>query len=183
MDLFFFFAAIQPNFKWELDPIAAVALLVAAVSFVLALLTYLRDKPKAKVIVFKNATLPGQSKKARIASITVTNTGRRPLTISVIGYRTLWDFRITSIVPSMYQQANPKRLEEADTFTYVIEKDKTLPNGKWKGVAYVLVSDSAGKEYIKYISAVPLVLVHRLLEKILWPFMRISRYFKKEGDY
>lgn len=181
MDLFLFFATVDPKFKWEIDPVALAAFVIATISFIIALLTYLRDKPKAKVVVFRRANLLGQERKD-IASITVTNVGRRPLTVSVIGYRTLWDFRGTSVIPTAYQQKNPKRLEEADTTTYVIKKADTLPGGKWKGVAYVLMSDSAGKEYIKYVAAFPLVLIHRFLEKILWPFMRLRKYFRKEED-
>jgi hypothetical protein len=176
------FATVKTTIKNEIDPIAAIALLIAVISFVIALMTYLRDRANAKVVVFRNAIIPGKKLNKKIASISVTNVGRRPITISIVGYRNLWDFKLTAVIPTAHQQQNPHRLEEADTKTYIIEKDLMLPDGKWKGVAYVLVSDSAGKEYTANIAPFPLLWFHRLLEKVVWPFMRMRTRLKRQDD-
>lgn len=183
MAVVFLFAQIhitQPILELKFEPVATFALVVASVSFVVAWLTYIRDRPKARVIVFKDAVIPKQKSDVKLASVTVTNTGRRPLTILAVGYRELWNFRQTVLFPFISQQQNPKRLEEAETVTYIIDKGEGLPEGKWKKVAYVFASDTVGKEYRLRIASPFRAATHRLLEKCLWPIFRTL--YKKEDE-
>ncbi len=160
--------------------LATGALLVAAISLTISWLTYFRDKPNAKVIIFKEAIFTGMDLDTKFTSINVTNVGRRPLTLLAVGYRKLGlspkSKLLTHIGPL------PKRLEEGEDIAYLYKRSAILEKGSWKGVAYVFVADTTGKEYRFNIAPFYLVWPQRLYERLTRPIRRTVFYFKHLRD-
>jgi hypothetical protein len=161
--------------------ISIAAAVIAAISLTVSWLNYRRDRPYAKVIVFKTALIGGSRNTVPHMSINITNIGRRQLTITMVGYRILWRPQSSVIFPNAPNL--PKKLAEGDSVVCLFEKAKALENGSWKGVVYVFACDSTGKEYHYNIAPFYLVWLFKLLGRIMNPFRRIVSHFKvKDND-
>lgn len=156
------------------------ALVIAAVSLGVSWLAYFRDKPNANVIVFKEAIFPGRRTDEKHMSINITNTGRRSLTISVVGYQHLWLYGKTAVI--IADSPLPKKLYEGDDVICMFKRSAALKNGSWRGVAYVFASDTAGKQYRTNIAPFYLAWPHRFIGKLIGPFLRTSHRFKHRKD-
>lgn len=161
--------------------VSIAAVVIAAISLTVSWLNYRRDRPDAKVIVFKTALIGGSSNTVPRMSINVTNIGRRQLTITMVGYRILWRPHSSAIFPNAPNL--PKKLTEGDSVVCLFEKAKALENGSWRGVAYVFACDSTGKEYRYNIAPFYLVWLFKLQGRITNPVRRTVGYFKdKDND-
>jgi hypothetical protein len=155
------------------------ALVIAAISLGVSWLGYYRDKSNARLTVFKDAIVSGSRSNERLISFNVTNTGRRPVKISTVGYRRLWAFGRSCVITA--QSPLPKMLDEGDDVVCVFKRN-LLDNGSWKGVAYAFASDSAGKEYRRNIAPPYLAWAHRVLEVLVNPLLRVAKSFRREQD-
>jgi len=101
--------------------ITAIAATVSLVSLTISVMNYLRDRPNARVVVFRTA-VPLESKKNEtpLMSITITNSGRRPLTIHSVSYKEFWRPERVSVLPLQTRLA--KRLEEGESVSDVFKK-------------------------------------------------------------
>ena len=160
--------------------VSIVAVVIAAISLTVSWLNYRRDRPDAKVIVFKTALIGGSRNTVPRMSINITNVGRRQLTITMVGYRVLGRPQSSTIFPNAPNL--PKKLTEGDSVACLFEKSKALDNGSWKGVAYVFACDSTGKEYRYNIAPFYSVWLFKLHGKITNPFRRIVNHFKDKDD-
>lgn len=163
-----------------MNDLSVWALVTAAVSMGVSWLSYFRDKPDADVIVFKEAIFPGANNNERYMSINITNTGRRPLTISSVGYQRLWQFKTTAVIVATNQL--PKKLDEGDGVVCLFKRSEVLENGSWKGVAFVFASDTTGKQYRRNMAPFHLAWLHRYWARLLGPFMRGMHYFRHRKD-
>lgn len=162
------------------NQIAIAAAIIAAVSLTVSWLTYRRDRPDAKVVVFKTALIGGSRNTEPHMSINITNIGRRQLTITMVGYRVLWRPQSSVIFPNAPNL--PKKLAEGDSVVCLFKKAEALNDGSWKGVAYVFACDSTGKEYHYNIAPFYSVWPFKLLGRATNPFRRIAGHFRKSED-
>lgn len=160
--------------------VSVAAAVLSAVSLTVSYMTYRRDKPNAKVIVFKTALIAGGGKTEPHMSINITNTGRRPIKIMAVGYRSFWKSWQSAVITA--PAPIPKRLEEGDDVVCLFERSAALENGSWKGVAYVFATDTAGNEYRHNIAPFYKVLTFRALGKIINPFYRLRQHLRNKGD-
>ena len=164
----------------ENNNISLAAAIIAAISLTVSWLNYRRDKPNAKVIVFKTALIGGSRNTEPHTSINITNTGRRQLTITAIGYRMFWRPQMSMVLPNAPNI--PKKLTEGDSIVCLLKKVNALENSSWKGVAYVFASDSAGKEYHCNIAPSYKVWVFKLYGHLINPLRRVIGSFKQKDD-
>jgi hypothetical protein len=144
-------------------------------------MTYLRDKPNAEVIVFKEAIIQGVKSGEKYMSINITNTGRRPLKIFAVSYKKLWQFGKTAVI--IADSPLPKKLDEGEDVVCMFRRS-VLESGSWKGVAYVFASDTTGKQYRKNIAPFYLAWFHRYIERLIGPILRgIHRFKNRKDDY
>lgn len=161
--------------------VAVAAAIISAVSLTVSLMNYLRDRPNARIIVFKTAIVPGRDEdEPPITLITITNTGRRPLTVHSVAYTELWNPSRVAIFPLHNKLA--KKLEEGESTSDMFKKSDVLPNGSWKNVVYVFATDTAGKQYRANIAPVYKVIMFRLLSMVVNPFRRMKQEFLHKDD-
>jgi len=160
--------------------ISLAAVIISAISLTVSWLSYRRDRPDAKIIVFKTALIGGSKNDESYTSINITNTGRRQLTISTTGYRSLWNPNRSTIITA--PSPLPKKLTEGDAIVCLFKKSDVLEDGSWKKVAYVFASDSAGREYRCRIAPFYKVWGFELLGKIVNPFHHITSHFKHKNN-
>lgn len=157
---------------------AVAAFTISAISLTISLLAYLRDKPKMKVTVFKNAFFKGAGS-TRYISVIMTNVGRRPLTAHLIGIRNMWDFKETLVFPGA--KGLPQKLNEGEDVTCIFPRT-ILENESWKGVAYVLATDNTGKEYKKNIAPFYRVWPYRIVYWLSIPIQRLRSTKRRSDD-
>lgn len=79
----------------SLDPIAVAAVLIALASLAVSIMSIVRDRPKIKITIKKGWTLvnpqPGYKKDTQYVSVSVINSGIRPVTIASVGGKHLKD--------------------------------------------------------------------------------------------
>lgn len=159
--------------------ISVAALTVSAIALSISWLTYRRDRPKAKVVVFKSSHTTGMKRKQSYLTITVTNIGRRPLTLTHLGYRKLWNFKLHAL---MTNADLPIRLEEGDSTYVLAPKSEVLENSSWKGVAYVYAIDRTGKIYRYDIARFYKIWFLRVLDFCINRYKRNSYYLRRKDS-
>lgn len=176
------------NLNLTIDPVALLALVVAVVSLWVAWRSFKRDRADAKITVMHEAHIknarPPYSSDITYVSITVTNVGRRPLTINHVGFKKLWSLGMDYVIGDSLR-LNPKRIEEGHFASYLVERDTITKDMKYNQVAYFFAVDATGKEYRKTIAPWPLVALHRLAAWLVGPLMRRNQRrasSKKKGE-
>lgn len=150
--------------------IATIAVTVSAISLTISYLNYRRDRTNAKIIVFKTALIGGSKSTKPLTSINITNTGRRQLTINMVGYR-----RFHSAPTIINAPMLPKKLAEGDDIVCIFDKSEILKSGSWKGVAYVFACDSTGKMYYCNIGPAYRVWAFKFYNLLTGPIHRIRQ--------
>jgi len=129
--------------------VACVALLVSCVHALIAISNYRRDRHKIRVDLKWNAESTvfrgAKSEIERLGHITVTNVGRRPVSIDFIGLHLPGRKRVISWL----ETGEVVRLEEGSApIVKKVHQDSTLEPfvDKWKKIR-ASASDTAGREY------------------------------------
>jgi hypothetical protein len=130
----------------KLSELAAIlGMGLGTAGFVMGLLSYLRDRPKVKVVLKWDMTEVHTN--AVIGLLTVTNVGRRPIYISIAALKLPKGSEYTHLI--LKESIQGAKLSEGDApATFIITYDKLGQYSKrWRDVCGY-VEDSARKRYV-----------------------------------
>src|SRR5437879_1130780 len=104
-----------PTPHWVVTILSAAAAIVGMVlgtaGFVMSLINYLRDRPRAKVFLKWDTALVGDASK-QMGIVRVTNVGRRPIYISVAALQVPKGYRYSHLI--LKESMPGKKLSEGD---------------------------------------------------------------------
>lgn len=138
----------------SVDPVALLALLVAAASLIVSIVSIVRDKPKVKIKIKTGWTLvnpaPGYKRDTPYVSVSVINSGIRPVTIASVGGKHLWNtggfIMSDSMIGGSKELTQGKRMDclmEESSYNEILEAD---------GILRIEAEDLTGKVYVKNVA-------------------------------
>jgi hypothetical protein len=117
---------------------------VATVSLVIAVYVAWRDRPRVVVYGVRGYRIPGSgafSPDKQYITITITNRGRRPVTISAVYYRSRCDKSRTLLNDSII--VTPTELAEGRSNTYLLGYDLVDPSD----IRHLVAVEDDGREW------------------------------------
>ena len=157
----------------SLDPIAVVAVLIALASLAVSIMSIVRDRPKIKITIKKGWTLvnpqPGYKKDTPYVSVSVINSGIRPVTIASVGGKHLKDTGGFIMSDSMI--GGSKELTQGKRLDCLMEESAYDEINNKYGVLRIEAEDLTGKSYVKNVSPFFLRMIYfpvRKVRTVIW---------------
>lgn len=141
--------------KISATAVAWYGAITATVSIIIAMLNYLRDKPKVKIEYSKNIKISNQQNlydsSKTYFNISVINKGRRSINITKASIRILGLGGIYLLTDSFSPNRNRILTEENPTTQFLTDQNSIDFSKIW----YIAIHDATGKEYRKYFHLLP----------------------------